>query len=425
MPTPQPADKLTPGYGGRLLTLAWWLAAFVLIMAVLVLRRPDAVLNPQFYADDGHTWFQQAYNDGARSLFYTYGGYFQTLSRLAAVIALSVPLLRAPLVLNLTALLVEAAPPLFLLSPRMRNIGGLPLRAILALLYLVVPKATEVHANITNAPFILALLAFLIVIAEAPASRLGRVFDVAVLVLTGLTGPFCILLFPVSLLVAAVKRQSWRMAPLSILGGGALVQGLALLFTGQRIHQKLGASFAGFCRIVAGQVVLPVVLGRNRLDQLAHSSATAAMLACLITGLTILLFLYAFWCGSLELRSFILFAILLLAAALAFPTPNASGDHWGPMQAPGGAGRYWYIPSMALMATLLWLPGRERPLGLRAVGAVLVCCMIFGATKHWRFASFPDLHFAEYAQRFEQLPPGGSMEIPLNPPGWSMTLTKR
>ena len=328
--------------------------------------------------------------------------------------------------LNLTALLVEAAPPLFLLSTRMRNFGGLTLRASLALLYLVVPKATEVHASVTNAPFSLALLALLIVIAEAPASRLGHVFDVAVLALMSLTGPFCILLFPVALHVAVARRQGWKIMQLAILGGGGLVQGLALLFTGQRIHQRLGASFAGFFRIVAGQVVLPVLQGRNRLDQLAHSSANVTGMAALITCLTILLFIYAFWQGSLQLRSFILFAALLLAAALAFPTPNATSDHWGPMQAPGGAARYWYIPGMALMVTLLWLLGRERPLGIRAVGAVLVCCMLFGATKHWRFASFPDLHFSEYAQQFEKLPPGSSLEIPLNPgPGWSMTLTKR
>jgi len=425
MPHPQPVHKLTPGRHGNLRALAWWLVAFVIIMAILILRRPDAVLSPQFYADDGHTWFQQAYNDGVKSLVYTYGGYFQTLSRLAAVVALSVPLIRAPLVLNLIALLVEAAPPLFLMSPRMRNVGSLTLRAFLALLYLIVPKAAEVHASITNAPFNLALLAFLIILAEVPASPSGRGFDVAVLTLTSLTGPFCIVLFPVALLVAAARRRGGTIVHLVILGGGALVQGFALLFTGERIHQKLGASFAGFCHIVAGQVVLPVLQGPNRLDQLAHSSATVAALSCLITCLLILLFLYAFWRGSLELRSFILFAVLLLAAALAFPTPNATSDHWGPMQAPGGAGRYWYIPGMALMATLLWLLGRERPLGVRAVGAVLVCCMLFGATKRWRFAPFPDLHFAEYVQQFEQLPRGHSLEIPLNPPGWSMTLFKK
>jgi len=426
MQAAQTSAELAQPNRANLQAAVWWLAAIALTFAVLVLRRPDAVLNPQFYADDGHTWFQQAYNEGAaRSLFHIYGGYFQVLSRLAAVSALGVPLLRAPLVMNLMALLVEALPPLFLLSPRMRNIGRLALRGLLALLYLTVPKAPDVHANITNAPLNLALLAFLVVIAEPPASLAGRIFDVVLLTLMALTGPACILLFPVTLLVAAKRRQGWTLVLLSIVGSGSIVQGVALLMTGERLHQTLGASFPRFCRIVAGQVVLPVVQGRNRLDQLAHSPAGALVPACLITALTAMLLLYALWRGSLELRSFILFASLLLAAALAFPTPNATSDHWGPMMAPGGAGRYWYIPGLALMAILLWLLGRQRPAALRLVGAILLSCMIYGATKHWRFASFPDLHFPDYAQQFERLPPGSSIEIPLNPPGWSMTLTKK
>jgi hypothetical protein len=406
--------------------LAWWLAAFAITATVLVLRRPDAVLSPQFYADDGQIWFQQAYNDGAISLLYTYAGYFQTLSRLGAVIALYVPLSQAPLVMNLVALLVEASPPLFLLSPRMRNVGTLALRCVLALLYFTVPNVAELHANITNAQFNLAMLGYLIVIAEAPQSRAARIFDLAALVTMVLTGPFCILLLPVALLVKVVRRQAWKTVLLSVIAGGAAVQGLALLLTGhERTHQKLGASFVGFCHIIAGQIVLPVLQGRNRLHQLAHSPATATVLACVITTLTGILFFYALWRGSLELRSFILFALLLLAASLAFPTPNASTDHWGPMQMPGGAGRYWYFPEMALMATFVWLLGGDRPAALRAAAVVLLCFMTFGVARHWRYASLPDLHFAGFAQQFEQLPPGTSLEIPINPPGWSMTLVKK
>jgi len=406
---------------------AWWLAAILIIAALLVLRRPDAVVNAQFYAEDGAVWFQQAYNDGPwRSLFSIHAGYLQVLSRLAAAVALVAPLSRAPLVENVIALLVEAAPALFLLSSRMRNLGSLPLRCWLALVYLIVPSAAEVHSNITNAPFNLALLAFLIAIAEAPESRTGAIFDALVLLLMGLTGPFCILLFPVVLLVAATRRKLWDAVRLSVISVGAVVQGLALLLRGhERTHQHLGASFRGICRIVAGQVVLPVVQGRNRLDALTHSYRSMELLACVLTGLAVLLLGYAAWRGSLELRSFILFATLLFAAALAFPTPNPSPDHWGPMQVPGAAARYWFIPELAVMSALLWLLGKQRPAALRVFAALLVCAAGFAATKHWQYPSPPDLHFAEYAQQFENLASGSRMVIPLNPAGWSMTLVKR
>lgn len=413
--------------GSALRKTAWWLSVVTITATLLVLRRPDALLNPQFYAEDGQTWFQQAYNHGAlKSLFNVYAGYLQVLSRLAAAMAVTVPLLRAPLVLNLTALVVEASPALFLSSARMRNLGNLPVRCVLALLYLVVPKAAEVHASITNAPFNLALLGFLVVIAEPPQSQAGRLFDVFVLLLMALSGPTCILLFPVALVVAAKRREVWSWVRLSLLGVGAAVQGLALLLSGQqRTHQHLAASFPGFCRIVAGQVVLPVLQGRNRLDAVTHSYRGMVLLAGIVTMLAIALFVYAFWRGSLALRSFILFASLLLAASLAFPTPNPTNDHWGPMQAPGAAGRYWYIPGLALMSALLWLMGKERPAMLRAIAAALVCCMLVGATRHWQFASLRDLQFASYAQQFKRLPSGSSTEIPINPPGWSVKLIKR
>jgi len=408
-------------------TVAWWLAVCAVTVALLVLRRPDAVLNPQFFAEDGAVWYQQACNDGAiNSLLRTNNGYFQTFSRFVAIIALGVPLARAPLVLNLTAILVEALPALFLVSSRMRNLGGLPLRGALALLYLMVPNAGELHANITNAPWNLAVLAFLVLIAETPRSWAGRVFDLTVMVLTAVTGPFCILLLPVAILYVGFRQKTWKTVLLAVLAGGVMLQALALLLAGhQRTHQQLGASLVGFCRIVAGQVILPVLQGRNRLDHLAHSARGVSILACLVTVLAALVFGYALRRGSLELRSFVLFAMLLLAASLAFPTPNATGDQWGPLQQPGGVARYWYIPEMAAMAVVLWLLGKGRPAALRVAAAVLICFMVFGAVKHWRYTSFPDLHFAEYARRFAQLPPGASLKIPINPQRWEMTLVRK
>lgn len=38
---------------------------------------------------------------------------------------------------------------------------------------------------------------------------------------------------------------------------------------------------------------------------------------------------------------------------------------------------------------------------------------------------FLDLHFREYAARFEEAAPGTRMEIPINPRNWSMELIKK
>ena len=108
--------------------------------ALLVLRRPDAIFHPQLWAEDGVVWFADAYNHGAlKALLFARDGYLQLFPRLVAAVSLWVPLLRVPIVFNLCALAVEAVPPLFLVSGRMRNVGPLPLRCVLALLTYLFP----------------------------------------------------------------------------------------------------------------------------------------------------------------------------------------------------------------------------------------------------------------------------------------------
>jgi len=420
----------------------FWIIVVISSCALLILRRPDAVFHAQFWAEDGNIWYAQAYNIGAlRALRILYNGYLQILPRLAVIVALWVPLAHAPLVLNLIALMIEALPAWFLVSTRMRNAGPLWLRCVLAVLYLSVPNSIEIHATITDSQWHMAVLGCLILIAEVPQSRAGQAFDVLVLALCALTGPFCILLLPVGFIQAMapwLARNSkdpqpirpaghWHWIQLSVLATGGLVQG-AVLFTagGGRAHTTLGASTANLCRIVAGQIILPLFQGRNRLDHMANNPARVTSLAELVTIVGALAFVYALWRGSVALRCFVLFALLVLAASLTFPVPAPASYQWEPLLVPGLALRYWYVPKLALMATLLWLVGRQHPVPIRVVAAILTCVMAFGMLKHWQYPALPDFHFAAYARQFDRLPSGASIQIPLNPGGpWFMTLVKK
>jgi hypothetical protein len=445
--------------------VVFWAVAIAVTGAVLVLRRPDAVFHAQFWAEDGVVWYADAYNLGAlQALLRPRDGYIQTLPRLAAGVALWAPLLRAPLVMNLLALLIQALPALFLVSPRMRKLGPLSLRSVLALLYLLVPDASELHATITDSEFHLAVLACLLLIAATPRSHAGRVFDVAVLVLFALTGPFCVLLVPVALALSVAPllrahprfhfrtslalssdetvgtpvQQSapakltagesrWRWVQLSLLAGGGLLQGLIVLATGDaRFDTVLGASVGRFARIVAGQIILPVFLGPNRLYHMFDDPRKVTLVAFLLTVLAALAFLYGLLRGSVGLRCFIFFCLSVLAAALVFPTYEPVHYQWDVFLVPGWGLRYWYLPKLALMATLIWLLGRHRPAPLRLLAAVLACMMVFAIAKQWRYPPEPDFQFATYVRVFEQLPPGKTSQIDLLPGGkWVMKLVKR
>ena len=422
---------------------AWfWVLAIAVTIALLILRRPDAVFHAQLWAEDGVVWFADAYNHGAlRALLFARDGYLQVFPRLVSALALWVPLARVPLVFALCALAVEALPPLFLVSSRMRNLGGLPVRCVLALLYLFVPDCSEVHAIVTDSQSQLAVLACLVIIAQPPRSRWGRVFDVVVLMLCALTTPMGMLLLAVAvartvlpLLVhrpanagIASPEMRWRWVQLSLLAVCALAQITTLLTTaGARLNTTLGATAAKFSRIVAGQIVLPVFLGSNRLDHLADDPARISLLAFAITIVTLLVCLYALLDGSPELRCFIFFALLVLTAALTFPTVEPIQYQWDAFLVPGQGVRYWYIPRLAVMATLIWLLGRQRRVAIRSLAGILVCVMTFSAMKYWRYPPFPDFHFQSYVQTFEQLPPGATGHFRLNPGGpWIMRLVKK
>src|SRR4051794_29122484 len=195
------------------------LVSFVLAAVAVVSRRPDAIFNSQFFAEDGNVWFAEAYNNGwARALAITHTGYFQTLPRLGAALALAVPLQHAPLVMNLVGLLLQIAPAVFLLSSRTELWAPLRIRLLMALAYLALPNNSELDVSITEAQWHLALLACLVVLSRAPESRAGFAFDLTVLALCGLTGPFCIVLFPVAFLVWWKERTRWHLAATVALG---------------------------------------------------------------------------------------------------------------------------------------------------------------------------------------------------------------
>ena len=115
--------------------LGWRLQLIVFCATVLAIlsRRPDALLNPQFHAEDGSVWYSDAYHfDWWSPLGVPHTGYFQSLPRLVAALALLVPLGRAPLVMNLGGIILQALPVTFLLSSRLSSWAPLTLRGAMA-----------------------------------------------------------------------------------------------------------------------------------------------------------------------------------------------------------------------------------------------------------------------------------------------------
>lgn len=399
---------------------------FLAACALVVSRQPDAVFHAQFYAEGGHVFFADAYNLGWwRALFMAHTGYYQTMQRLSASVALLFPLSLAPLVINCIAVSFQALPVNLLLSSRASAWGSLRFRALLAAMYLVVPNAWEVTCRIPDTQFLLCLSALILLVVPTACSRAARVFDLCILLLSGLSGPFCMPLLLIALYLAFNDRDRWRWVRAGTLAVTVLAQVWALLVVDPHGHanRALGASSSLLMRIFGGQIVSTAFLGANSISQMP-GAVPLIFLTCLALAGTALVVI-CFVGSPRPMRLFLLFTAMLLLASLLSPSGAVpdSVSSWQRLATPGSGIRYWFMPTIALAWSLIWGVQQPRPI-LKGISAGLLFVMCFGIAREWRHHPAADQHFAENVSRFEAAPAGATIVIPIDPPGWNMTLVK-
>ncbi len=402
----------------------WQLAVFSAAVLIIISRQPDAISNPQFWAEDGHTWFAQAYNLGwLKALFLQDGGYLNTFQRLIAGLALLVPFHSAPLLMNLFGAAAQALPVTVLLSSGLSGFGSLKTRALWAALYLLLPNGQEIQIHITNAPWHLALAACLVVLAAPPATRIGRICETTLLLLSGLSGPFCLFLLGIGFALYWRKPHRWRQKRLFTLITTSLIQIVVLLYAGpaERAH-SLGATAKLFITLVSGHVYTGALLGSNAL---AHFSPFGILLAVFCCGSLFLL--YTAWKASLEIRLLIAFCLTTFAACLASPIYSTNYDRpaWLGLILFMGC-RYWFFPMLAFVWSLAWCARTAPSKSFKVAGSVLLIVMVFGVIREYRYPPLRDENFPVWSYRFEHAKAGAHWQIPAPPDSrWTIQLTKK
>ena len=425
--TPISATSASDAAQARVRQIAFHAVVFLAALLVLFLRRPDALLNAQFYAEDGARWFADAYHVGWRCLLLPDSGYLQTVSRLIGLAMQLFPFRLVPLFMNLCALTFQILPVNVFLSKRF---AAIPFKTRLfgGLLYLCAPNSFETHANTTNIQWHLALACFLLMLSRVPPGRAGRCFELSLLTFSVLDGASGMLLVPVAAALWWKRRDTRSLAALAVLVPGAVLQTLFLLLSHSRRSAPNGASLARFAGILGGQVFLSSVLGLRTSIQLffAHVpwlwlAQTAAM------GIGMLIIAYALWRSPFELKLFISYSFLSLTLALIHPVASFSGryEQWQLLQTPGVANRYYLLPMLAFFASLVWLagnPARVAKFARYSAIAVLVLLPI-GILRDWKYKPFVDYDFKAFAADFERAAPGTTVSIPINP-DWQLVLIK-
>lgn len=402
--------------------------AFVIIAS----HRPDALLNPQFLAEDGTYFYGQAYNlGGLRALGLPVAGYLVTSARLAGLIAMFFPLSWGPLVFNTLAILIQVLPVTFFFTSRFDAlVPNRYARALIALLYVAMPNSFERDAAMTYSQWHIALLAFLVLVAARRSSRGWRLFDAATLLLAGLSGPFCVMLLPIVIIQWWRSRDRFILFLLCLDVAAIVLQSIVLLtnFAGHRAHGPLGVDAMELARIVGGQLFLGGTLGMRGysvVGQLTWWSAGWLPLLIAIGGTTFTTF--ALRRAPVELRLLWLFGALILAASLISPVTDGPGTYWQRLAHPTWNLRYEFVLILAWFTTLVWLAGQHtQHVQRRAAVVLLALTFLIGIPFDWHDPPFTDYHFQAGVAAFDKLPRGASYTFQLNPVGanWVMTLIR-
>lgn len=406
-----------------------WIFYVLLILigaALLFLRRPDALLEPQFWGEDGRFWYADAYNHGPlSSLFMPYAGSLQIAMRLVASLTLLLPLSYAPLIFTLVAIAVKLLPAVLLNTKRFSPlVPNLKTRLLITLFYLLIPSGFEVHANLTNINWHLVILAFMVIVSKPSKSKAWNLFDFLVVIVSGLTGPFSIILSFIALLNYRRYKNRRNILVLLAVAVCAAIQAIVLGLSpdSARLAQPLGPNLLLLLKIIGSRIGTATVMGSMLAGRIISPESWFNIVAGIfVIGATALAYIKA----KLNLRLFIVLSWLMLAAALIKPQASDTMPQWYALLVGAGA-RYFFFPILCFFICLLFISMcKSLSTIIRLVAATLiVSTFLIAIPVDFRYPPRPNLSFSYFEKEFSKAPVGQPYCLPINP-GWQMCLNKR
>lgn len=409
-----------------------WLfgVCLVLLAALLaVTRRPDVFLNAQFWAEDGAVWYTDAYQNGFwNTILKPYPDYLAVPQRLFAFLSTLIPFSLAPLCMNVMGLGFQLLPVILLAGGRLKRLVPSRLLAIfITIVYISLPNTGEVFSTFANAQWHLALAALLVIAGAQTANKPWRIFEIAVLIAGGLSGPMVIFLAPVVFLQWWLhKKQPVYLQNLLLVSALALLQVGVLLLANSAFRDGTppDQNILHVVKMVAGQIFTGGILGQDYVAMFYDHHKRLYL--TLFIGLS--LTAYAIIKGPVWLKLLNIYSPLIVTAVLATlkNPPDSAYDVWIGLTNPTGGQRYWYIPIVIWITTILWLAFRAKNTIVRGTSIVLVIMLVtIGIPQNWHIAPLKDYQFKTHAQAFDLTPRGQSYTLPINPGNWVMTLRKK
>jgi len=316
--TPSPARTAT---AGRVVGIVLVVVGCVLMFV----RVRERIATPGIFAEDGVIFYWQAQFDGFDALLSPYAGYIHLVPRLFAAAFSPFGLPAVPLGYALTTTVVSLLCFATVLNPRLaRVIPSEWARGLAFLALCLVPQYLESAGSLAYLIFIGGVALLAIGLASPPRTVLGRVVELVVVALFGLSGPLIVFYSPLYL-YRWIRDRSWPNFLVLAVAGGTAVAQLVVYLTYGRTTQSAG--FAAAPKIYLTRVVGELLAGPDAVE----SSFVPFWEAPRTTDIPALVLVAAVWLAVVlvvvlaEVRLDGLMALGVTAAALA-GAANAYGD---------------------------------------------------------------------------------------------------
>jgi hypothetical protein len=387
-----------------------------------VLRRPEAIFHPEFWAEDGVFWYQQAYKIGFLSIFTPENGYLQSISRLVALISQPFPISFAPAIFAISALTVQVAPIAILLSKRFEDIvKNKYARIIICLIYVLIPNSFEPNINLTNAQWHLSLVLFLLIVSD---SYKNSIIEYAAIIVSALSGPFSVLMSPIIAFEAynKYKRRSINKYIIALFCAFIQLLFLILSMVKTRSIANLGCSIKSFTTIFVNNIFIGGIFGRIGKPYILSIDNHVYVVFCFFFALVFM----AFILGDKVYKEFVYFSAAIIGTALISPMVSQTQPQWPLMETMGAGDRYYVIPIIAMNIGFLVLAFNKN-LIIKLTGITMLSIFFLSAPSNFLYNNSPykNIGFYREAMLFSKSPRGTITRFNEAPHGWNFSLTKK
>ena len=409
---------------------------FLLVGVVLVLRRPDSLHTPQFWAEDSTIFFQRAFEHPAiGTLAEPYAGYFHVVPRAVALVTVwCVEPEWAPLIFNAAAIAIAAICLSLFGSRRFRRtVRSDWARLAACLLAAHVHPSVEILSTLTNVHWYMTLAAPLLLIMPVHRRR-DAALAAAAMAASGLSCPLLLFALPAAIIVLLRRRGAGRL-PAGMLTLAILLH-VALVFfvvpeSGRRpVHWFPAEHVARHVAHRARALVLYSVMGEWPAERLLRAAPkTAAVIAVaapagVLAWLAVLSRRRQLACALAGVLLALVWLIVQVPARASLdPSPARNAL---PIRMPLQT-RFAFVPYCVAVfcGACAWDAARRRRRRLdgRVIRGALLVMLACGVLFRVPSPPPPDLHWRDHVRRARAA--GWAADIPINPRDLNWTLRLR